>query len=329
MAKAKGEKADAVRDQEVTDEFALYHGDCCRVIPRLPDESVGFSVFSPPFCDLYKYTDEDEDMSNAESPEVFFRHFRYLVDLLMKKTMPGRIVAVHCMDLPTYKRNGEEIGIWDFPGEIIRCFQAAGWIYHCPRITIWKDPLLAAVRTHAIGLAHQQLVKDSSMTRAGIPDCIVGFRKPGVNPKPITHEDCITEYAGRRQVPRELDRYIGWKEPKTNKRSHWIWQQYASPVWFDIRQTEVLPYVEARDGDDEKHICPLQLDVIERCMALWSAPGDVVLTPFMGVGSEVYVAVKNGRKGVGVELKESYYRQAVRNVKSLDRKKTQQKRFAL
>jgi hypothetical protein len=305
--------------RKITERFALYMGDCCQVLPDLPDESVGLSVFSPPFVSLYKYTDDDRDMGNSDTPSQFFEHFGFLVEQLYRLTMPGRVVAVHCMELPTYKRDGEEIGIWDFPGEIVRCFLERGFIYHS-RHCVWKDPLVAATRTKAIGLAHKQIVKDSAMCRMGLADYVVSFRKPGENMMPIGHSDGLTEYHGGRPVPRNLSRWEGWNgDQGRNKRSHWIWQQYASPVWSDIRQTKVMPYREARDGDDERHICPLQLDVIERCVELWSAKGDVVLTPFMGVGSEVYVAVKNGRKAVGVELKESYYKQALRNLMSISK----------
>jgi hypothetical protein len=267
--------------------------------------------------DLFKYSEDHRDMSNASLPKEFFKHFGFLVEQLERVMMPGRIVAVHCMCLPTHKSNGDEIGVWDFPGEIIRSFQKFGFIFHCPPITIWKDPLMAAVRTHAIGLAHKQIVKDSSMCRAGIPDYVVAFRKNGVNEKPIEHKNGLTKYYGERDIPRELDGFIDSEDQGKNKRSHWIWQQYASPVWFDIRQTNVLPYREAREEDDEKHLCALQLDVIERCMELWSNEGDTVLTPFMGVGSEVYTAVKDKRKAIGIELKTSYYKQALRNLKLL------------
>lgn len=317
-----------VTEQKHTKRFSIYCGDSCEVLPTLPDESVGFSVFSPPFADLYSYSDDYRDMSNAKSYKEFFKHFAFLVEQLARLMMPGRVVAVHCQDLPTFKSAGEQIGQRDFPGDLIRCFEHCDFIYHS-RHCIWKDPLIAATRTKAIGLAHKQIVKDSAMCRMGIPDYILGFRKPGENPKPISNENGLTEYCGSRPVPRELGRYVGWGknlldddtiEPQSkNKRSHWIWQQYASPVWFDIRQTYVLPYREARDKDDEKHICPLQLDTIERCMTLWSAPGDTVLTPFMGVGSEVYVAVKNGRRGIGIELKHSYWKQALENIRSLKR----------
>lgn len=311
----------AVSGKKITKRYALYNGDCCDVLTHIKDESVGLSIFSPPFADLYSYSDDERDMSNAPNYETFFKHFEFLTEQLFRVMMPARVVAVHCMELPTFKTAGEEIGLRDFPGDIIRCFESKGFIFHS-RFCIWKDPLLAAVRTKAIGLAHKQIVKDSSLCRTGIPDYVLAFRKPGDNPKPIEHPDGLTEYAGSREIPSELSRYDGFEgEQKRNKRSHWIWQQYASPVWFDIRQTKVLPFRKARGQDDTKHICPLQTDVIERCLVLWSSPGDVVLTPFMGVGSEVYMAVKLGRKGLGIELKKTYYRQALRNLKSLETKR--------
>lgn len=313
-----------VKDQVVTDNYSIYNADCVEAISAVPDESIGFSIFSPPFADLYSYSDDDEDMGNCGDYKGFFEHFKFLTDEFLRVMMPGRIVAVHCMDLPTYKRNGEEIGMKDFSGDLIRRFQKSGFIFHS-RHCVWKNPLVAATRTKAIGLAHKQIVKDSALCRMGIPDYVLGFRKPGENPKPISNVNGLSEYFGQRTVPRELDRFMkvnpitgeSWK-PKENKRSHWIWQQYASPVWMDIRQTRVLEFRNAKDEDDQKHICPLQLDLIERCMALWSAPGDVVLSPFMGIGSEIYVAVKNGRKGVGIELKGKYFKQARKHLKGLD-----------
>ncbi len=306
-----------VEDQKITKSFALYNGDCCEVLPDLPDESIGFSVFSPPFADLYSYSDDYRDMSNSGTYEEFFEHFGFLADQLKRLMIPGRVVAVHCMDLLTTKTMGYEIGLRDFPGDIIRLFIEKGFVYHS-RHCIWKDPLLAAVRTKAIGLAHKQIVKDSAMCRMGIPDYILAFRNPGENPKPISHEKALTKYYGSRSIPRKFDGYVDYEGlQKANKRSHWIWQQYASPVWFDVRQTNVLPFRGAKESDDEKHICPLQLDTIERCMELWSTEGDNVLSPFMGVGSEVYIAVKNKRRGIGIELKPSYYRQALKNIKSL------------
>lgn len=310
----------AVKSQYVEGNYAVYCGDCCEVLKDLPDETVGFSLFSPPFADLYSYSDDHRDMSNSSNYRQFFEHFSYLVEQLLRLLVPGRVVAVQCMDLPMHKSDGYEIGIRDFPGDLVRCFRKPGFIYHS-RHCIWKDPLIAATRTKAIGLAHKQIVKDSVLCRTAVLDYVVAFRKPGDNPKPVDHPRGLTKYAGARSVPAKLAGFEKWDgEQKRNKRSHWIWQQYASPVWFDVRQTRVLPYRQARSGDDEKHICPLQLDTIERCLTLWSAPGDIVLTPFMGVGSEVYAAVKMGRKGIGVELKPSYYKQAVRNLRSLKSK---------
>lgn len=312
-----------VDSQIITDQYCLYNGDCIKVMKGLRDESIGHSIFSPPFADLYAYSDDDEDLGNCRNYDEFFTHFKYVSDDLFRLLMPGRVVAIHCMDLPTHKRSGEEIGLRDFSGDIIRLFKESGFIFHS-RHCIWKDPLIAATRTKAIGLAHKQIVKDSVLCRMGLPDYIVAFRKPGDNPVPISHKYGLTEYQGARNIPRELG--DAWTEEnitaanpnpydgRKDKRSHWIWQQYASPVWFDIRQTRVLPYVSARDVDDQRHVCPLQLDVVERCLTLWSAPGDIVLTPFMGVGTEVYCAVKGKRRGVGVELKKRYYRQAVKNV---------------
>ena len=308
-----------VKHQKITNKFALYNDDCCEIIKKIPDNKIGFSIFSPPFNNLYSYSDAGNDMGNSKTYKEFFEHFRFLVKELYRIMSPGRIVAVHCMDLPIFKSDFGFTGLRDFPGRIVRLFQKEKFIYHS-RHCIWKDPLLAAVRTHAIGLAHKQIVKDSSMCRTGIPDTILSFRKRGENLKPIKNENGLTTYYGSRNIPKELDRYIGYKEQKTNKRSHWIWQQYASPIWFDIRQTRTLPYRKGKGTDDEKHICPLQLDTIERCMVLWSTENDIVLTPFMGIGSEVYIAVKNKRKGIGIELKTSYYKQAVRVLTNLEKR---------
>jgi len=309
-----------VKNQKQTDKYSLYNGDCCEVLKDIPNESVGFSIFSPPFCNLYSYSDNEADMGNSKSYSEFFEHFEFLVKELYRIILPGRIVAVHCMDLPIHKSDEGFIGLRDFPGRIIKSFRKRGFIYHS-RHCIWKDPLIAAVRTKAIGLAHKQIIKDSVMCRTGIPDYILAFRKKGENQRPVNNKDGLSNYYGSRSIPKELDRFIGHKDQSTNKRSHWIWQQYASPVWFDIRQTRVLSFKKAKMKDDVKHICPLQLDVIERCIALWSTKGDVVLTPFMGIGSEIYVAVKNKRKGLGIELKESYYKQAARILKNLEQDK--------
>ncbi|MBU1743224.1 MAG: site-specific DNA-methyltransferase, partial [Proteobacteria bacterium] len=255
-----------------------------------------------PFADLYCYSDNPADLGNCRSYEEFFEHFAWIIAELLRVTKPGRICAVHCMELTRGKERDGYIGIRDFPGDLIRAFESAGWIYHSPRVTIWKDPLIAATRTKALGLLHKQLCKDSTMSRTGIPDYMLAFRTPGENKVPVSHEHGLT-------------RYCGSDDPGGDgiKRSHNIWRAYASPVWMDIRQTHTLDARKARDTDDEKHLCPLQLDVIERACVLWSNPGEVVLTPFMGVGSEVYGAIINKRKAIGIELKPSYYRQAVKN----------------
>lgn len=315
--KASSSPAKVAIDQVACKDYALYNGDSCEVLPTIPSNSIGFICFSPPFATLYSYSDSDKDMGNSKSYEEFFEHYDFLVKELYRVSMPGRITAVHCMYMPTYITKEGYIGIKDFPGDLIRAHEKRGFIMHGPPITIWKNPLVSATRTHALGLAHKQIVKDSAMCRVGIPDMIVYFRKPGENPKPIKHPTGLTEYPGERPVPRNLDKYIDSDDPRTNKRSHWIWQQIASPVWMDIDQMNVLPYKKGREEDDQRHICCLQLQVIERCLILWSNEGDIVLSPFMGVGSEVYSAVRMGRRGIGIELKPSYFRQAKRNMESL------------
>ena len=309
----------AVKDL-VTDRFAIYLGDCCKVLPNLPDESIHLGIHSPPFANLYSYSDSDSDLGNCSSYEEFFTHYEFVVKELYRLSMPGRITAIHCMDIPTHASKQGYIGLEDFPGDIIKLFKKCGFIFHA-RVCVWKDPLMAAVRTHAIGLAHKQIVKDSAMCRTGIPDYVLAFRKPGENPEPIAHPMGLTEYPGSTAIPHNLEKYLGHLDPKTNKRSHWVWQKIASPVWMDIRQTKLLPYKNAKDPDDEKHCCPLQTDVIERCLILWSNPGDKVLTPFMGIGSEVAWAVKKGRRGIGVELKPSYFRMAKKNILAMIRTK--------
>jgi hypothetical protein len=289
--------------QEIGHNFALYNGDCCEVVAGLPDESVHYSLFSPPFASLYTYSASERDMGNARTDEEFFRHFGFLIEQLYRVLKPGRLVSFHCMDLPTSKERHGHIGLKDFSGNCLRAFEAAGFIYHS-KVTIWKDPVTAMQRTKAIGLLHKQLVKDSCLSRQGIPDYVITVRKPGDNPEPV---------AG------ELDHFAGEPESFESKGrlSIDIWQRYASPVWMDIRASRTLQHRSAREEKDERHICPLQLDVIERCLQLWTNPGDVVLSPFAGIGSEGYVAVQLGRRFVGVELKESYYRQAAANLKSV------------
>ena len=294
----------AVKDQIVTKSYALYNGDSCEVLKTLPDNSVDFSIFSPPFADLYCYSDNPADLGNSRTYDEFFQHFGFVIRELARVTKPGRLCSVHCMDLPATISHDGYLGIKDFTGDIIRAFQSHGWIYHA-RHCIWKDPLIAATRTKAIGLLHKQLCKDSSISRSGIPDYLITFRKAGENAVPISHPDGLVKYCGSDDPGGE-----------GIKKSHFIWRAYASPVWMDIRQTRTLDARPGRDPDDEKHLCPLQLDVIERACVLWSNPGEVVLTPFMGVGSEVYGAVINGRKATGIELKPSYYKQAVRNLES-------------
>lgn len=286
-------------NSEVTDDWAIYNGDCCELIKTLPDDSIGFSVFSPPFASLYTYSNSDRDMGNCRNYEEFFQHFGYLVEQLHRVIMPGRNVSVHCMNLPTTIQHHGVIGIQDFRGDIIREFQKHGWIYHS-EVCIWKDPVTAMQRTKAIGLLHKQVVKDSAMSRQGIPDYVCTFRKAGENPQPV---------AG------ELEHWHGDDTfAVTGRLSIDLWQKYASPVWMDIRPNRTLQYRAARETDDERHICPLQLDVIERCVELWSHPDDTVLSPFAGIGSEGYVAVSRERRFVGFELKESYYRQAIKNL---------------
>lgn len=291
----------AVNDQTITDDYALYNGDSCEVLKSLPDNSVDFSIFSPPFADLYCYSDSPNDLGNCRSYDEFFQHFGFIIAELARVIKPGRLCSVHCIDIPSMKERDGVIGLKDFPGDIIRAFCAAGFIYHS-RHVIWKDPLIEATRTKAIGLMHKQLCKDSAMSRSGLPDYVLTFRVEGENQNPITHDDGIMDYVGKDDPGGE-----------GIKRSHNIWRAYASPVWMDIRQTRTLDARKAREADDDKHLCPLQLDVIERCIVLWSNPGEVVLTPFLGVGSEAYVAVQQGRKAIGIELKPSYYRQAVKN----------------
>jgi DNA modification methylase len=274
--------------QHISDRFSLYHADCVEVVRQIPDNSVHYSIFSPPFASLYTYSASPRDMGNCRDDDEFFAHFRYLIPELYRVTRPGRLLSFHCMNLPTSKVRDGYIGIKDFRGQLIRAFQEVGFIFHS-EVVIWKDPVTAMQRTKALGLLHKQIRKDSAMSRQGIPDYLVTMRKPGDNDEPITHGD---------DLPVQL------------------WQRYASPVWMDVNASRTLQYHSAREEEDERHICPLQLDVIERAVHLWSNPGDVVLSPFAGIGSEGHVALSMGRKFVGAELKRSYYDQAVRNLVS-------------
>lgn len=280
-----------VLDQVISDRWSAYNGDCVEVVSGLPSESVGYSIFSPPFASLYTYSASPRDMGNASDGEDFAEHFSHLVPELLRVTKPGRLLSFHCMLLPTSKVRDGHIGLRDFRGDLIRAFVDAGWIHHS-EVVIWKDPVTAMQRTKALGLLHKQIRKDSCMSRQGIPDYLITMRKPGVNPDPVSH-------SGEGD-----DMPVG------------LWQQYASPIWTDINPSDTLQYRSAREHDDERHICPLQLEVIRRAMKLWSKEGDVVLSPFAGIGSEGHVALEMGRRFIGAELKRSYFEQQCRNLES-------------
>jgi len=303
----------AVADQVITDRYALYNSDCVEVMQQLPPDSVHLSVYSPPFAGLYVYSSSEHDLSNARDYAEFFEHYDHVVRELHRVTLPGRMTAVHCMDVPN-SNTGKGDSLRDFPGDIIRQHARLGWNY-VARYHVWKEPLTVRNRTMTKGLAHKTIVDDATRCSVASADYVLVFRKHGENTVPVAHPTGLLEYAGARQVPHDLLRYRGWTGNQIeNRYSHWVWRQYASAFWDDVRLDRVLPYKAARDAEDEKHVHPLQLDVIERAVTLWSNPGETVLTPFMGVGSEVYGAVRQGRRGLGVELKPSYYRQAVKNV---------------
>lgn len=299
-------------DQVITDQYAIYQGDSCEIIRALPGDSIGFGIHSPPFEGLYKFSNFDRDISNNEGPQ-FWEHYAFLIQEMLRVTMPGRLHSVHVMQLPMSKIRHGHIGMRDFRGEVIRAYEDAGWIFHS-EVCIWKDPVVAQQRTKSIRLLHKQIVKDSALSGQGLADYIVTFRKPGENPEPIA--GCFDQYIGEGEGP-DPSKYTHAKDGR-NWYSIEVWQRYASPVWTDINQTRTLQYRGGRDEKDEQHISPLQLDVIERCIQLWSNPGDTVLTPFLGIGSEVYCAAKMGRKGIGIELKPSYFRQAVKNLQGID-----------
>ena len=302
----------AVISQKITDRYAIYNGDCIEVMKSLPAEKIHLSVYSPPFGGLYHYSSSERDLSNCDNYAQFFDHYAFVVQELFRITMPGRMTAVHCMDVPT--SNSGNDALIDFPGDIIRLHEKEGWRY-VARYSVWKEPLAVRNRTLQKSLAHKTIVDDSSKCSVANADYLLVFRRKGENPVPIAHPVGLLDYAGERPIPVEIRGLRGWTGKQTeNRYSHWIWRQYASAFWDDIRMNRVLPYKEGRDKDDEKHVHPLQLDVIERCITLWSNPGETVLTPFMGIGSEVYMPVAMGRRGVGMELKTSYYRQAEKNV---------------
>ena len=276
-----------VLNQVIDEKYAVYNGDSCEVVKNIPDNSIHYTLFSPPFASLYTYSNSDRDMGNSKGDDEFYNHFKYLANELYRITMPGRLLSFHCMDLPMMKERDGVIGLKDFPAIIRQVFQDCGFIYHS-RVTIWKNPVTEMQRTKALGLLHKQIRKDSTMCRQGIPDYIITMRKPGENPERVSHT--------HETFPVD------------------VWQNYASPVWMDIKQSDTLQKKSARAEKDERHICPLQLDVIQRCIELWTNPNDIVLDPFAGIGSVPYVALKLNRRGIGIELKESYYEQAKANL---------------
>lgn len=316
----------AVADQKITEQYAIYNGDCIEVMQSLPDRSVGLSVYSPPFGGLYCYSSNERDLSNCRDYAHFFEHYEFVVSEISRLTKPGRMTGVHCMDVPSGNSGTDHM--IDFPGDIIRLHEKHGFKY-VARYCVWKEPLGVRNRTMQKNLAHKTIVDDSASCTCAAADYLLIFRRAGKNEEPIAHPVGLMEYAGERKPPSDILGYRGWSGNQIENRfSHWIWRQYASAFWDDVRIDRVLPYREARDSDDEKHIHPLQLDVIDRCLVLWSNPGDTVLTPFMGIGSECYAAVKAGRRAIGAELKPSYYRQAVKNLESIGVDSEQQE-FAL
>jgi DNA modification methylase len=306
-----------VLSQQITDQYAVYNGDSMEVMASYPADAIHLSIYSPPFAGLYHYTSSERDLSNNRSYEEFFEHYEYLIRELHRITMPGRRTLVHCMDVPL-SNAGRNDELRDFPGDIIRMHDRIGFGY-TGRYHVWKEPLAVRNRTMTKGLAHKTIVTDASQCSVASADYLLSFRKRGENPVPIDNPTGLMEYAGERKPPAEVLSYRGWTGNQIeNRYSHWIWRQYADAFWDDVRLDNVLPFRESRDDDDEKHVHPLQLDVIHRGIQLWSNPGETVLTPFMGVGSEVYEAVRLGRRGVGAELKTSYYKQTLRNLAALD-----------
>lgn len=325
-----------VKDQVITDKYAIYNSDCMYVLGDMPKQSIDFSVYSPPFAGLYNYSSHENDFSNCASKDQFLEQYRFLVQEIHRVTKPGRITAVHCTDVIYHTGGG---GLWDFPAEIIKIHEAEGFRYR-NRITVWKEPLKVRMRTMVKSLMHKLIVEDSTECFTAMPDYVLVFKRSGENAVPVTHDKGFSRYAGETPVlPNILAaynnanntsytaetlwehlnvKYKNWDDPKSNKLSHYIWQRYASSVWDDIRIDDVLPFRESKEEDDEKHVHPLQMDVVDRLVDLYTNPGEVVFTPFMGVGTEVYCPVSMGRFGIGVELKESYFRQAVMNLENVE-----------
>lgn len=312
----------AVKTQIIENDYAIYHGDSCEVLPTIPSNSIGLTVYSPPFAELYNYSSDERDLSNCKSRDEFLEHYSFIVKEISRITIGGRNSCVHCMDM----LDGTDGRNYDLPGHIIKVHEENG-MYYMGRVLVWKEPYAVRMRTMVKSLAHCQIVEDASLCSPANPDYVLIFRKGGQSQQPVTHEDGLTEYAGLMSdsernamgfapIPAKYLAYKGRTDvsARENKWSHWVWRQYASSVWMDVRAGRLLPYRQARETETEKHICPLQLDVIERCVHLYSNRGDTVLTPFMGIGSEVYTARRLGRKAIGVELKEAYFNQAALNV---------------
>lgn len=305
-----------VIDQQITDRWAIYNADCMDMLAAIPDESIHATIYSPPFSGLYQYSSDDRDLSNARDYADFFDHYGYVIREKFRVTIPGRLSGVHAALVPS--GNSGKDSYTDFPGDVIRAHQAVGWLF-VARHVIWKEPLAVRNRTMSKNLAHKTICDNAAFGGVAMADELLIFRKPG-DDQPITHPCGLTNgYAGAEVMPSDLLKYRGFDgDQKMNKYSHWIWRRYASSVWDDVRLDRVLPFRDARDEDDEKHVHPLQLDVIERFLDLRTRPGERVLTPFMGVGSEVYAAVQMGRFGIGAELKPSYFQQALRNLAAVD-----------
>ena len=289
-----------VLDQRSGDNWCLWNADCVEVVNSLPENSLHLSIFSPPYASLYTYSNSDRDMGNSASDEQFYEHFDFLIAGLHRATMPGRLVVVDVMNIPAMKERDGFIGLKDFRGDVIRAFQKAGFIFHSEHCA-WKDPLIEATRTKALGLMHKQLCKDSTRSRSGIPQYLLAFRKDGETPEPVAHQN-------------GLEYFVGENEPVSGTLSHERWRRYASPVWMDINFSNTLNAKAAREAEDERHVCPMALDLIERAIHLWSNPGDVIFDPYSGIGSTGYMAIKTGRKFIGSELKTAYFNQAVKNI---------------